>query len=237
MAPSSAPVLLCWKQPSGCVQILASQRERSSQGLVSVGQQEGQLLSWGHIQGSWSAVAPGGLPEGLTRLGPRVARALQCGWPGGTCAFGGPLGPPFSNKRWVQRAVGSRPLRAGVCVCVCVCACLSLCLPCVCLCVFCVCCKTCLPPKRSAPLGSFLSRKWDARVAPAHPSCPCGRGLDGGGFLLQEERGWLCVQEGCTSTLSGSRVGVGWALEAGAEVGGPSNPSVTGQDGPEVPSE
>lgn len=148
-------------------------------------------------------------------------------WPaGGTRAFRGPLGPPFSSQRRVQRAVGSGPLQAGGSVCVRVC-----------VSAVCAVDKTVYLPGGAralpAPLGSFLSGKWDAGVTSAQPSCPCCRGLAGGGLPAAGGEG-LAVCPGRLHLHSVSRSaggGRGWALEAGAEVGGPSDPSVTGKNG------
>lgn len=98
-------------------------------------------------------------PAAFQRAHQAEPQGIAAGRPGGTRAFRGPLGPPFSSKRWVQRALGSiLSRRAGVCVCVCsACATRPVYLPRG---------ARALP----APLGSFLPRQWDAGVTSAQPS-------------------------------------------------------------------
>lgn len=212
-APSSQSAgasLAAWNLPQGCAQVFASQRDLLSLGFVSVWGWERQVLSSGHIGGLLGSSSP---PGSLTRPSPRwQVAALQPAY--GTRAFRGPLGPSSSGQCLVQRAVGSVPLQAsGVCACVCVRVRVRV------SSLACAVNKTCLPPRRSkglpSPLGSFLSRKLDLGSLLRSPPAPAS-GLADGLCSLQKE-GWLCVEEGCTSTLrkwagcwAGCRVGHRW---------------------------
>lgn len=67
------------------------------------------------------------------------------------------------------------------------------------------------------PLGSFLPRKWDTGVTSAPPTCPCCRGLAGGGVL--QEDGGLAVSTK-VAPLPCQKLGGCWVGSRGRRRGG-----------------
>ncbi|XP_042767913.1 uncharacterized protein LOC122204466 [Panthera leo] len=155
---------------------------------------------------------PGRAPGGRGPCG------VASGWD--TCLQGS-SGTTFLKPAQGSKGCGLRASPGGR-ECVCVCVCVS---------AVCAVDKTVYLPGGAralpAPLGSFLSGKWDAGVTSAQPSCPCCRGLAGGGLPATGGEG-LAVCPGRLHLHSVSR-------SAGGGGGGPWR-QVQRWEGPLTPS-
>lgn len=83
------------------------------------------------------------------------------------------------------------------------------------VCVCCVCCDQDLSTSQEEegpcpPLlaHSYLGNGTQGSLLPSPPAPAAGASLAGDSLL--QERGWLCVREGCASILSAGPVGGGW---------------------------